>query len=96
MLNERQVVANEIFSHFHFGHNLEVEGDDGWESVTPGCEMSKKVYLRDIDTPDSDTFVAVMTVVFENNNATPVEAYALLLSNGNFIGDTLHFRAVEA
>lgn len=95
MLNERSVVANEVFSHFNFGPNLEVEGDDGWEYSTPGHEMSKKVYLRDIDEPNSDTFVAVMTVVFENNSATPVEAYALLLSSGNFIGDTLYFRAVE-
>lgn len=81
LLDARNEVADRIFDDFDF-IGEEIVDADGWETVTPGTEMSRKVYLAD----DSGTSLAGhMTIVFDGvDSTTPVEAYAML--NGDLIG----------
>lgn len=82
----RRRAADIAFLSYDFGAANQVEDSSGWEYVTPGNEMTRKVFLRPIEESQTATDVAHFTVVFEPSSATIKEAYAMMAASGAKIG----------
>lgn len=82
----RQDAANAAYQQYDFS-DVAIESHDGWESTTPGTEMSRKVYFKPdlgehIDCSETLSF----TVRFASiDSAEVVEAYALT-AKGDEVG----------
>lgn len=81
LLDTRTEIADRIFDDFDFVGE-EIVDADGWESVVPGTEMSRKIYL---DNGSEPSLPGHLTIVFaDGDSSIPVEAYAMM--NGDLIG----------
>lgn len=81
MLSEsRYLQADNAFQGFDF--LTEVEGCDGWESIIPGDEMTRKVWLFAEDQISQEV---TFTVRFTPHTDKIAEVYAIT-QNGNLIG----------
>lgn len=82
----RQDAAEDAYQRYDFT-DVNIESHDGWESTTPGTEMSRKVYFKpDLGEHIDSSEVLSFTVRFASvDSAELVEAYALT-AKGDEVG----------
>ncbi|MEJ6002509.1 hypothetical protein [Paucibacter soli] len=82
------------FAADNFGPGVEVEASNGWEGMTPGREITRKVFCtpdQDGDGADAASFVVNFTVVCESIESARIsEVYALDAANGTHVGNAVH------
>ena len=84
-MNDHYNIINQNFEEFDCGPHNVVESD-GWETLD-GKEFSKIVYAEVDEFDDnSDSYKISFTVILDDN-FDPIEASALLMSNGSLIND---------
>lgn len=87
-LNEaRQAAADAAYMAYDFS-DVEVEDHGGWESTSPGVEMTRKVFIKAEMSENLDATEALnFTVRFASvDSAEVVEAYALTARHGCEVG----------
>lgn len=84
----RQRQADGAFEAYDFGQGVNVEGVGGWETTTPGREMSRAVFFKtDEARPEDASRIARFTVVFQDaTSSVIVSAMAFTLDGGNVLG----------
>lgn len=82
----RSATADSVFENFDFGGAVEVLDASGWEYVCPGDTWTKKVFISPDCDKDSEASTAItLTVVFNPNEASLLETYAID-SHGQILG----------
>lgn len=81
--------ANAAFEAFEFGSSVTVHDANGWGYLSPGREMSRKVFFNcDDDAPDADSRVLNFSVAFADDwSPVVVGAHALTADGGNLVGE---------
>ena len=82
--NARLTAFKEAFEYYNF--QSVVEDFNPVEFTSPGNEFTSTVYLENKETPDDGSIKAYFTVVFDENQSTIKEAYAIDTS-GNIFGE---------
>jgi len=85
----RHARADAAFQAFEFGPDVTVHAANGWEFLSPGREMSRKVFFSsDDDAKEADSRVLNFTVAFADDwSPVVVGAHALTATGGNLVGE---------
>jgi hypothetical protein len=84
LLTRRSEAAEAEWQGYDFGPEV-VEDASGWESETPGREMSRPVYFRDAEDPDGPTIAGRFVVEFGADDSDEVIG-ARATIGGNDVG----------
>lgn len=86
MKTDNIAMAEDALASFNFGDDIEIVGQDGWDTTDPR-DLTKIVYAQALDAdPESDSEKISFHVRFHENGALD-EVYALAMRTGSEVGE---------